>query len=174
MSYFQDAPISDSIDHPGTPEPPQPVLHDSVLRLLPTLDALLFAIDTVELGEMESDDGGGGGREDKIALLRSELAIMLEGLRAAGDRLTPILVLSCQRGGGGGGRVAIRRLAGDLGLLAEREKEEEQPRRPWAIYEVNIHDMDGMGMALDWALYHCQKRKNSLEYHKNNSASGRM
>ena len=120
---------------------------------------------------MEND---GDERKEKLALLRSELFIMLEGLGAAGDRLTPILVLSCHRGGGGSNpdqQVGVRPLASDLGLLKDEDSEEEkQPRRPWAIYEVNIHDMEGMAKALDWVLYHCQKRKNSLEYHQTSSA----
>ena len=33
------------------------VLHENVLKLLPTLDALIFAVDSSEVG---NDDGGGG------------------------------------------------------------------------------------------------------------------
>jgi hypothetical protein len=47
------------------------------------------------------------------------------------------------------------------------------PGRPWAIFNVNILDMEGMGKALDWVLYHVQKRRNNIEYHQTQSASTR-
>ena len=43
------------------------------------------------------------------------------------------------------------------------------PHQPRAIFDVNILDMEGMASALDWALYHVQKRRNNLEYHQSQS-----
>ncbi len=64
--------------------------------------------------------------------------------------------------------VSVLDLAAGLGL---RGGDGSSTRRPWAIFNVNILDMEGMERALDWVLYHVQKRRNSLEYHQSISAA---
>ena len=59
-----------------------------------------------------------------------------------------------------------RHFAGRLGLT---EESTDGVGRPWGIFSVDIADMEGMVAALDWILYHCQKRRNNLQYHKNQS-----
>lgn len=134
----------------------KPTLHDSVLKLLPTLDALVYAIDATELNLLPTEEK----RAEQLKFLKSELFLMIDGLDEQ-DRHTPILVLSCSWQGRAGG-VGVRYLADGLGLRG-------RVKRPWAIYNVDIADMEGMARSLDWLLYHIRKRRTSLKYHYDQS-----
>ncbi len=136
-------------------------LHDSVLKLLPTAQALIYAVDATELSDAAL---AADAREEQLRCCRLELRLMVRGLGAR-DRHTPVLVLACRR-------VKKKTDQGiGLGLLAESLglTDSSWSARPWAVFEVEIEDMEGMARALDWALYHCQKRRSSLEYHKSQS-----
>ena len=53
--------------------PQTTVLHENVLKLLPTLDALVFAVDSSEVEN--NNEGGGGGMKffrDELGLSRAE------------------------------------------------------------------------------------------------------
>lgn len=133
----------------------EPKLHESVVRLLPTVHALLFAVDSASLSE--------AGEEDREAVLKQcerELRLMASGVGAKMRRHTPVLVLSCRWG---------TEKVVDPAYLASRLGLEEDSGLPWAVYDVAIGDMEGMARALDWVLYHCQKRRNNLQYHKSQS-----
>ena len=135
-------------------------LHPSVLKLLPTLDALFFALDaSVFSVNMTVED-----KERELAYLKGELGIMIDGLRKCQSHL-PILVLSCYLGSENEGTVEPEELAKKLGLDDERWSS-----RPWAVFKVDISTMEGMGRALDWALYHVHKRQNNLAYHTKNGS----
>jgi hypothetical protein len=139
-----------------------PALHPSVLRLLPTLDALVFSLDATGLAEMSADE-----RSEALHWHRTELELMTGGLSTveAGREgaATPVLVLCCRREGAGSGARGVwptpAELANGLGLR-------RSDARPWAAFEVDIESMDGLARALDWILYHCQKKRSSLRYHR--------
>lgn len=134
-------------------------LHPSVLSLLPTLHALFYALDaSVFVPEMPEIE-----REKELAYLKSELGLMMEGLRDC-ERHLPILVLSCHLGRETEA-IKLEDLASKLGL-----KDERWASRPWGVFSVNISTMDGMGQALDWVLYHVHKRRNNLAYHTKNAS----
>ena len=136
-------------------------LHENVLKLLPTAQALLFAVDATDV--LGDADAGEAERASRLDACRVELAMMVEGLDPR-DRHTPVLVLSCRwrRRKEGEAAYGVRYFAQHLGLTGGLN-------RPWAIFDVDIEDMEGMATALDWVLYHCQKRRNNLLYHKNQS-----
>ncbi len=138
-------------------------LHENVLKLLPTVQALLFAIDATDVLEAATEDE----RRSLLEVCRSELRIMSEGLDPR-DRHTPVLVLSCHwKRRDAGSAFGVKCLARHLGLADDSAT--EGMARPWAIFSVDIADMEGMASALDWLLYHCQKRRSNLKYHKNQS-----
>ncbi|TRY73158.1 hypothetical protein TCAL_02201 [Tigriopus californicus] len=129
--------------------------HESVLQLLPSLDCIFFALDT---SKYEAN------LEEEAQFWKSELEIMLKGLKFCDKKNLPILVLSCSNGDEG--RFSVSELAESLGLLT-------LPSRPWAVFNVNIANMDGMTKALDWVLYHAHKKKANLEYHQLNSTKSK-
>ena len=54
------------------------MLHENVLKLLPTLDALIFAVDS---SEVENDnDADGEGISTSMKFFRDELGLMMDGL----------------------------------------------------------------------------------------------
>ncbi len=125
-----------------------------MLKLLPTLDGLIFAVDATQLTVAADQQEV----EQQLDFLRSELGLMI---KAEDKQATPLLVLFCFSGAscGAGAVPGVRSLARSLGLTALAFS------RPWAVFVVDIADMVGMANALDWMLYHCQKRRTDLEYH---------
>lgn len=130
------------------------LLHDNVLKLLPTLDALAFAVDGSDLEYTES--------EQAMEYLRSELTIMRDALKEdSAFRHIPILVLLCFNQGSDHvpSTLSLSTLAEGLGLSSETS-------RSWAIFEVQIANMEGMAKAVDWVVYHTHKRRHLLKYHQ--------
>ena len=62
------------------------VLHENVLKLLPTIDALIFAVDSSEVEDNNDNGGGGGG----MKFFRDELGLMMDGLNVH-NKEAPIL-----------------------------------------------------------------------------------
>ena len=139
-------------------------LHENVLKLLPTLDALIFAVDATEYD---------------LNLVRNELNVMRRGMKV-GKLNTPLLVLCCYS--------AVTE--SDLQLAYSSENVSDKPKdsvrrdpinvetlvdaigmltlqRPWAVFFVDIDNMNGLERALSWVLYHIYKQKNVSEFHKN-------
>lgn len=89
--------------------------------------------------------------------------------KTADSSHTPILILTCnspeETSPNPEYLLDLDELAQQLGLNAL----DPHRRRPWAIFNVNIADMSGMTKALEWILYHIQKRKCDLEFHQSNS-----
>jgi hypothetical protein len=139
-------------------------LHENVLKLLPTLNALVFAVDA-----SESD----------LNLVKSELNVMRRGMKV-GKPDTPLLVLCCYS--------ALSEQHLQLAYSSDavsnqlNENNEREPvdvetlveaigmntlQRPWAVFFVDIDNMNGLERALSWVLYHIYKQKNVSEFHKN-------
>jgi hypothetical protein len=124
--------------------------HQYVLKLLPTLDGLIFAVDA----------------KDHLdhALVKSELQIMLRGLEAdlgAGGQSgspIPLLILCCTNSEPCD--IDLKLLATNLDMDNLKAK-----RRPWAMFKVDIGTMAGVEQALTWVLYHNQKQKTDWQYH---------
>lgn len=130
-------------------------LHDNVLKLLPTLDALVYAVDSGELNA------------DVDQLCKSELHIMLRGVEVVvKHKIIPLLVLCCSNStleDGHDQDIDLVQLSKRLDLC--------KVNRPWAIFKVDIGNMDGLEKSLDWILYHVQKQKADLEYHSSQGRS---
>ena len=121
---------------------------------------LFFALDaSVFTEDMTLEE-----REREMTYLRGELGIMIAGLTKCQSHL-PILVLSCHLGSSQQGSIEPEELAEKLGL-----DDEKWSSRPWAVFKVDISTMKGMARALDWALFHVQKRQNNLAYHTKNGS----
>ena len=143
------------------------VLHENVLKLLPTMNVLAFAVDGSELKQMTSEKSE--DLHENIEYLRSELRIMRDAIKDDIQyRHIPILVLFCLSETDN----SDRKIQFDLSKFAKELLLSNETERAWAIFEVNIGNMDGMAKAMDWVLYHVQKRRNALEYHKAQSSSG--
>ena len=138
-------------------------LHENVLKLLPTLNALIFAVDATETD---------------LNLVKSELNVMKRGMKV-GKPDTPLLVLCCYS--------ALSEKNLQLAYSADsinenlNEVKESEPvdvetlvhaidmnslQRPWAVFFVDIDNMNGLEKALSWVLYHIYKQKNVSEFHK--------
>ena len=151
-------------DHKMDKEGDKQWLHENVLKLLPTLDALIFAVDATEYD---------------LNLVRNELNVMRRGMKV-GKLNTPLLVLCCYS--------AVTE--SDLQLAYSSENVSDKPKdsvrrdpinvetlvdaigmltlqRPWAVFFVDIDNMNGLERALSWVLYHIYKQKNVSEFHKN-------
>ena len=90
--------------------------------------------------------------------------------KTADSNNTPILILTCNSSEEGEDKKIdpdfdLDDLAKQLGL----DDLDRHRQRPWAIFNVNIADMSGMTKALEWILYHIQKRKCDLEFHQSSS-----
>ena len=138
-------------------------LHENVLKLLPTLNALIFAVDATE---------------PDLSLVKSELNVMRRGMKV-GKPNTPLLVLCCYSAVS----EANLQLAYTSDFMSDiqKEKSECEPvdvqtlvnaidmntlQRPWAVFFVDIDNMNGLERALSWVLYHIYKQKNVSEFHK--------
>ena len=138
-------------------------LHENVLKLLPTLNALIFAVDATETD---------------LRLVKSELNVMKRGMKV-GKSDTPLLVLCCYS--------AVSEQNLQLAYSASsmndnsNEVKESEPvdvetlvnaidmnslQRPWAVFFVDIDNMNGLEKAISWVLYHIYKQKNVSEFHK--------
>ena len=134
------------------------------MKLLPTLNALIFAVDATE-----SD----------LSLVKSELNVMRRGMKV-GKPDTPLLVLCCysavseknlqlayssepisdsSNGNDELNPVDVETLVEAIGM--------NTLQRPWAVFFVDIDNMNGLERALSWVLYHIYKQKNVSEFHKN-------
>jgi len=152
----------DEIEEKRHEESEKQWLHENVLKLLPTLNALIFAVDATE-----SD----------LKLVKSELNVMKRGMKV-GKPDTPLLVLCCYS--------ALSeqnlQLAYSVNSVNERTNELNRDpvdvetladaidmsslQRPWAVFFVDIDNMNGLEKALSWVLYHIYKQKNVSEFHK--------
>ena len=141
---------------------PKQWLHDNVLKLLPTLNALIFAVDATERD---------------LNLVKSELNVMKRGMKV-GKSDTPLLVLCCYS--------ALSEQSLQLACSNNEEIESSNDlnidpvdvetlahaidmkslQRPWAVFFVDIDNMNGLEKALSWVLYHIYKQKNVSEFHK--------
>ena len=137
-------------------------LHDNVLKLLPTLNALIFAVDATERD---------------LNLVKSELNVMKRGMKV-GKSETPLLVLCCYSALSEqslqlaySNNVQIES-SNDLNIdpvdveTLAQAIDMKSLQRPWAVFFVDIDNMNGLEKALSWVLYHIYKQKNVSEFHK--------
>lgn len=117
-------------------------LQESVLKLLPTLDGLIYAIDA--------------SSDFSQLVLKKELMIMMDALNLN----VPLVILCCTNSEPCNVE-DLKDLAFNLDL--------EEVKRPWGIFKVDIATMAGVETALSWILYHNQKLKNELKYHEQHS-----
>ena len=148
-----------SMEHEGDKQ----WLHENVLKLLPTLNALIFAVDATE---------------SNLKLVKSELNVMRRGMKVGRPDM-PFLVLSCYSA------IGEEHLQLAYSSDVEGDSANEHARcepvdvetlvdainlntlqRPWAVFSVDIDNMNGLERALSWVLYHIYKQKNVSEFHK--------
>ena len=124
-------------------------LHENVLRVLPTLDVLLFAVD-VSVPHDVMD----------LKCIKRELDVML----GASTKDITLVVLCCfdtttsNRQNG-------KRPCFDMSGLATALEMHQLDGRAWSIFEVDIKDMKGFVNALRWTFYRKEKQRSQLKYH---------
>jgi len=125
-------------------------LHENVLKVLPTLDVLLFAIDVA----------AGTGNYKYI---KRELDVML----SASSKDLPLIILCCFNTSDGRGNNAdpVHRPDFDMVELSDALEMTRLNQRPWSIFEVDVKDMKGFVNALRWVFYRREKQMNRLKYH---------
>ena len=121
------------------------LLHDSLCKLLPTLNGLVFAVDFLQpLGENSA--------------IRVELEIMASQINHL-----PLLILLCSDDDDTFANFDFNQFATTFHL--------RKSNRPWGAFKVNTSTMQGLDQALTWMLYHCQKSKESLRYHTQSASN---
>jgi len=137
-------------------------LRPEIIKLLPTLHALVFAIDATisqEENYMES-----------LAIMRKELDILLRGLETFKISL-PLVVLACTQ---------EQTLQQDHPLRRNRDKilQERIPVKDiisglklhdyasaWGVWQVEVENMRGAEKGFDWILHHLRKKRKDWNYH---------
>jgi len=124
-------------------------LQPSILKLLPTIHSLVFAVDTA--------------LEDKSVMeaaskvIRQELNIMIQSLSEFQLNL-PLVVLAVRNETNGAGYfLSINDIIQGLQL--------DQLSCAWGVFEVVVENMKGVEKALDWVLYHLSKKRRDIKYH---------
>jgi len=123
-------------------------LQPSILKLLPTLHCLLFAVDTA-MGEGEK-------LEEVMDVIRSELEVVIQGFRQF-QLFLPLVVLACRGEGQAASHLSLRQIVEGL-KLGERTS-------PWGVFEVDVENMRGVERGLDWVLHHLAKKRRDWSYH---------
>jgi len=124
----------------------KPVLQSGISKLIPTVHALVFAIDATSKNDVD---------EDNLDVMRQELGVLLESQEKF-NTPTPVLILSCY--------TLSRNIFWTpsqivIGLRLNSLS------RPWAVYQVCCDNMKGIEKGLDWVLHHLAKRRREWQYH---------
>eukprot|EP00092_Neocalanus_flemingeri_P033634 GFUD01036565.1.p1 GENE.GFUD01036565.1~~GFUD01036565.1.p1 ORF type:complete len:395 (+),score=122.80 GFUD01036565.1:86-1270(+) len=124
-------------------------IQPSIVKLLPTLHALVFAIDTaVDSREKVAEEVEG---------MRKELGVMLES-QSKFNLCIPLLVLACRNESVGANCfISLEEIIVGLELL--------EMKSPWGVFEVCCENMRGVEKGLDWVLHHLAKKRRELSYH---------
>jgi len=133
-------------------------IQPSIVKLLPTIHALVFAVDTA-LNCKEKV-------QEEVELMRKELMVMLES-QDQFNLCTPLLILACNNEVVGGGPHTYIHLDSLIeGLQLHTMK------CPWGVFEVSCQNMRGVERGLDWVLHHLAKKRRELSYHSMQGQSG--
>lgn len=124
-------------------------LQPSILKLVPTLHSVIFALDTaIDSREMVME---------VTEIMRRELMIMVESLSQY--KLTlPVVILACRSESEGSSCfLSLEDLIIGLKL--------RQLECPWGVFEVCVENMKGVEKGLDWVLHHLSKKRRDFRYH---------
>jgi len=125
-------------------------LQPNILKLLPTLACLVFAIDTaVDTTE---------NVEEVTAAFKLELNLMLQSLSQFQLSL-PLVVLACRGEARGQNHLSLQQCVNGLGL--------SNLNCSWGVFAVDVENMKGVERGLDWVLHHLTKKRRDLTYHTN-------
>ena len=122
------------------------VIQPGISKLIPTVHALVFAIDITK----KSDDG-----EDDLGVMREELGILLESQERF-NTPTPVLILACDT------LTRVRHWSIDQIVTGLRLR---SVSRAWGVFRVTCDNMRGVEAGLDWVLHHLSKRRREWQYH---------
>jgi len=123
-------------------------LRPEIIKLLPTLHALVFAIDVTLEDEAVMDS---------LTLMRRELDLVLKGLQTF-QRTPPMVVMACSEGQDSR-CISIKDIIKGLRL--------EDFKFPWGIWKVEVENMRGAEKGFDWVLHHLRKKRKEWDYHSN-------
>jgi len=124
-------------------------LRPEIIKLLPTLHALVFALDVTLEDEMNV--------KSSLALMRKELDILIQGLQTFHIQL-PLIVMACSERGGSP-RIPVREIISGLRL--------EEFSFAWGVWSVEVDNMRGAEKGFDWVLHHLRKKRKDWNYHTN-------
>jgi len=131
-------------------------IQPSIVKLLPTIHALVFAVDTA----VESREKVAG----EVAVMKKELEVMLESM-AKFHKSTPLLVLASRNESiGGNCFISMQEIIEGLSL--------QEMKSPWGVFEVCCENMRGAEKGLDWVLHHLAKKRRDLSYHSMQGQNG--
>jgi len=125
-------------------------IQPSIVKLLPTIHALVFAVDTyVSSREVV---------EEEVEVMRQELLLMLESMSMF-HQSTPLLVLACRGStqSPSGSYITLQDLVEGLQLSSINS--------PWGVFDVCCENMRGVEKGLDWVLHHLAKKRREWTYH---------
>ncbi|XP_023334215.1 F-box only protein 4 [Eurytemora carolleeae] len=121
-------------------------LRPEIVKLLPTLHALVFALDVT----LEEEDV-----MNSLALMRKELDILLQGLSTFNMTL-PLVVMACSEGQRSA-CIPVQDIITGLQL--------EQFNFAWGVWKVEVENMRGAEKGFDWVLHHLRKKRKDWNYH---------
>jgi len=124
----------------------KPVLQSGISKLIPTVHALVFAIDATSKNDVD---------EDNLDVMRQELGVLLESQEKF-NTPTPVLILSCY--------TLSRNIHWTPSKIVTGLRLNSLSR-PWAVYQVCCDNMKGIEKGLDWVLHHLAKRRREWQYH---------
>eukprot|EP00092_Neocalanus_flemingeri_P003698 GFUD01003974.1.p1 GENE.GFUD01003974.1~~GFUD01003974.1.p1 ORF type:complete len:410 (+),score=127.13 GFUD01003974.1:104-1231(+) len=126
------------------------VIQPYIVKLLPTLHALVFAVDTaVDSREKVAEEVEG---------MRKELEVMLES-QSKFHLSTPLLVLACRNESVGANYfITLQEIVEGLQLM--------KMKSPWGVFEVCCVNIRGAEKGLDWVLHHLAKRRRVLSFQR--------
>jgi len=131
-------------------------IQPSIVKLLPTIHALVFAVDT----SVSSRDLVG----EEVEVMRKELSLMQESMSKF-HQSTPLLVLAC-RSTAVEGSIFMTLQDIVVGLQLDNLKS------PWGVFEVCCENMRGVEKGLDWVLHHLAKKRREWTYHTMQGQNG--
>ena len=122
------------------------VIQPSIGKLIPTIHALVFAIDITNRSDLDEDD---------LSVMRQELGVILESQEKF-NTPTPVLVLACH--------TLTRPKCWTLAEIVAGLRLSSLSR-PWGVFQVCCDNMRGVERGLDWVLHHLAKRRREWQYH---------
>jgi len=124
-------------------------IQPSIVKLLPTIHALVFAVDVSVENVLNV--------KSEIDAMRQELEAMLKSMSKF-HKTSPLLVLACRNESvNSGSFMALEHIVEGLHL--------DRMQSPWGVFEVSCENMRGAEKGLDWILHHLAKKRREWTYH---------